>query len=123
MGHRSPPVVANARVVVVIVAATAAAVVKQATVLGSYNQPPYPLPPTPSHPYNTPLRHGPRPGKFFDYALVKVASFSCFVALVSFVHAKNKRHMFPPGVAGREAVCGRRGVALKGAYANVINKQ
>lgn len=41
MGHRSQPVVANAMIVPVVVAATAAAVVKQATVLGSYNSPPY----------------------------------------------------------------------------------
>lgn len=40
MGHRSQPVVANAMIVPVVVAATAAAVVKQATVLGSYNSPP-----------------------------------------------------------------------------------
>lgn len=77
MGHRSPPVVANGIVVAV-------AVVKQATVLGPY---------TPSVTPPSPLWH-PRQGKFFDYALVKVASFVAFVAFVSFVHAKNKSHMF-----------------------------
>lgn len=85
MGHRSPPVVANGIVVVATAAtAVAVAVVKQATVLGPY---------TPSVTPPSPLWHQ-RQGKFFDYALVKVASFVAFVAFVSFVHAKNKSHMF-----------------------------
>lgn len=85
MGHRSPPVVANG----IVVVATAVAVVKQATVLGPYT------------PCSCPLSHQhPRQGKFFDYALVKVASFVAFVAFVSFVHAKNNSHMFHQGQSG-----------------------
>lgn len=90
MGHRSPPVVANG----IVVVAAAVAVVKQATVLGPYTPAVPPL-----YPLCPPLWH-PREGKFFDYALVKVASFVAFVAFVSFVHAKNKSHMFHQAAPG-----------------------